>query len=67
MVKISPSEDEAWRRHLTFPYEDRWKLTSAPWRGEPRWFRSPNVVPLERYRTREDWRRICSVIWPRQW
>jgi hypothetical protein len=59
-----PPEDEAWRRQWTFPYEDRLTLTTAPWRGERRWFRSANVIPLERYRTDEEWRRICGVFWP---
>jgi hypothetical protein len=37
-------------RHLTLPEEDRHLLTSAPWDGGFRWFRSSNVVCLERYR-----------------
>jgi hypothetical protein len=39
----------------------------APWRGEHRWFRSPNVVPLERYRADEEWARICDVFWPQRY
>jgi hypothetical protein len=58
-------EEEAWRRKWTFPYEDRHALTTAPWRGERRWFRSANVIPLECYRTGEEWRRICRDRWPR--
>ena len=49
----SEEELRAYRRH-------------APWRGEHRWFRSPNVIPLERYRADEEWARICNVFWPRQ-
>ena len=42
--------DEAFFRAIVVPEEDRRLFTSAPWRGEFRWFRSPNVVPLEKYR-----------------
>jgi hypothetical protein len=41
-------DDEAFLRSL--PEEDRRQLTSAAWHGGFRWFRSPNVIPLERYR-----------------
>ncbi len=61
-----PPEDEAWRRKFALSYEDRRVLTSAPWRGERRWFRSSNVVPLEQYRSPDKWQRICGVFWPRQ-
>jgi hypothetical protein len=37
-------------RQLTFPEEDRHLFTTAPWRGGFRWFRSPNVVPIEQWR-----------------
>jgi hypothetical protein len=43
-------EDEAFLRQVVFPEEDRHRFTAAPWRGEFRWFRSPNVVPIEHYR-----------------
>jgi hypothetical protein len=33
--------------------EDRFRFTSHPWSGEFRWFRSPNVVCLERYQRRK--------------
>ena len=46
-------DDEAFLRVLTVPEEDRRRFTTAPWRGEFRWFRSPNVVPLERWRLRK--------------
>lgn len=38
-----------------------------PWRGEHRWFRSPNIIPLEHYRAEEEWARVCDVFWPRRW
>jgi hypothetical protein len=37
----------------TFPEEDRAQFTTAPWRGEFRWFRSPNVVCLEQWRKKK--------------
>jgi hypothetical protein len=60
-----PPEDEAWRRQWTFPYEHRLTLTTAPWRGEHRWFRAGNVIPLENYRSPAEWDRICGIFWPR--
>jgi hypothetical protein len=42
-------EHEFLRRH-TFPEEDRHRYTSATWAGEYRWFRSPNIVCLEKVR-----------------
>jgi hypothetical protein len=29
------------------------RLTNAPWSGGFRWFRSPNVIDLEKYRRRQ--------------
>jgi hypothetical protein len=43
-------EDEAFLRQVVFPEEDRRRFTTAPWRGEFRWFRSPEVVPIEYWR-----------------
>jgi hypothetical protein len=43
-------EEEAFLREWTIPEEDRGKYTTQPWAGEFRWFRSSNVVCLERYR-----------------
>ena len=47
--------DESFLRKIVFPEEERRLLTTAPWDGSYRWFCSPNVIPLERYRevTRE--------------
>ena len=42
-------------RQLVVPEEDRAGFTSAKWSGEYRWFRSPNVVCLEK--ARRLWRR----------
>ena len=42
--------DEAFLRAMTFPEEERANWTTSPWRGEFRWFRSANVIPLEKWR-----------------
>jgi hypothetical protein len=42
-------------REWTFPEEDRALFTTTPWKpGEFRWFRSPNVVPIEQWRQKRD-------------
>jgi hypothetical protein len=43
-------EEHAFARQLVIPEEDRAKYTSATWVGGYRWFRSPNIVCLEKYR-----------------
>lgn len=49
--QIKDDDDEAFMRSLIRPEEDRRRLyPTVPWEGGFRWFRSPNVVPIERYR-----------------
>ena len=43
-------EEHAFARQLTIPEEDRPKYTSVKWEGDYRWFRSPNVICLEKAR-----------------
>jgi len=44
-------EDEhEFARQILMPEEDRLALTSMPWQGGYRWFRSPNIICLEKYR-----------------
>jgi len=43
--------DQFWQQ-LTVPEEDRHLHTSALWDGGYRWFRSPNIICLEKYRGR---------------
>jgi hypothetical protein len=43
-------EDHAFLRNFVVPEEDRHLFTSAKWAGEYRWFRSENVVCLEKAR-----------------
>ena len=49
-TKNSNLADEAFLRAMTFPEEERANWTTSRWRGEFRWFRSPNVVALEKWR-----------------
>jgi hypothetical protein len=42
--------DHEFLRLRTFPQENRNRYTSATWAGEYRWFRSPNIVCLEKVR-----------------
>ena len=44
------TEDEAFLRQFVRPEEDRRRFSHAPYAGGFRWFRSPNVIPLERWR-----------------
>ncbi len=48
--KSGLDEDEAFLCQLIFPEEDRHRFTATPWHRGYRWFRSPNVVAIERYR-----------------
>ena len=49
--QIKDDDEEAFMRSLIRPEEDRRRLyPTVPWQGGFRWFRSPNVVPIERYR-----------------
>jgi hypothetical protein len=58
MKAINLWDDETFLRHVMPPEEDRAHIypnTSI----EPRWFRSPNVIPIERherFRRKEEWR-----------
>ena len=43
-------EEHEFLRQVTIPEEDRAKHTSAKWSGEYRWFRSANIICLEKVR-----------------
>jgi hypothetical protein len=50
MSKVLSVRDEAFWRKLVLPQEER----STPWEGKGyRWFRSPNVIPMEQWRRRD--------------
>jgi hypothetical protein len=46
----STTGDDDWLRQWTVPEEERAMYTREPWRGELRWFRSPNVICIETWR-----------------
>jgi len=48
-LERNPSYDEAFLRAYTIPVEDWHWVTRAKWCGGFRWFRSPNIVPIEKY------------------
>jgi hypothetical protein len=43
-------DEHVFARQLLLPEEDRARYTSLKWEGGYRWFRSPNVIPLEKAR-----------------
>ena len=43
-------EERAFLRRVMIPEEDRHRFTSVKWSGEYRWFKSDNVVCLEKAR-----------------
>jgi hypothetical protein len=50
VVRRYSSVDEAFLRLVIMPEEDRYLFTTSPWSGGFRWFRSPNIVPIEHWR-----------------
>jgi hypothetical protein len=44
------ADEETFMRHLVSPEEDRSLYGMPPWQGRYRWFRSPNIVCLEKIR-----------------
>lgn len=59
-------EGEAWLRKWTFSEEERLALTTAQWNGEARWFRSPNIISMERYREPEPVAHTLVILRERQ-
>jgi hypothetical protein len=52
-IRRDEDEEIFWRR-LVLPEEDRRRLfPGVEWLGGYRWFRSPNVVPIEQIRQRK--------------
>ena len=43
-------DEHSFARSITLPEEDRTRYTAARWEGGYRWFRSPNVICLEKAR-----------------
>jgi hypothetical protein len=61
-IQDDDSDDEAFVRSLVICEEDRRRLTTAP-SSSYRWFRSPNVIDLVRYR--RDMARALPPVPPR--
>jgi hypothetical protein len=54
--------DHFWQRRV-LPEEERRRLyLGMPWTGSYRWFRSPNVIDLWRYRNPVEKARIHAVL-----
>ena len=54
MVEVYTDTDEAFLRQLVLPEEDRLRLhPTVRGTGGFRWFRSPNVIPIERWKRSE--------------
>jgi hypothetical protein len=54
-------EEHTFARAVMLPEEDRTKYTSANWQGGYRWFRSSNVMCLEKYRRLKTMGRAGSI------
>jgi hypothetical protein len=50
VLKRYTQQDESFLQRVVFAEEDRHLFTTASWGGEYRWFRSPNIVPIEHWR-----------------
>jgi hypothetical protein len=50
MALVEYDDEHAFARQLFLPEEERAKYPAVKWDGGYRWFRSPNVVCLEKYR-----------------
>jgi hypothetical protein len=48
-MKTSLWEDERFLRQVLPPEEDLRRIYPSTSQIEPRWFRSPNVIPIERH------------------
>jgi hypothetical protein len=49
-------DEETFWRKLILPEEEHLRM-GKPWTGGYRWFRSPNVVPIEQWRKQPERRR----------
>jgi hypothetical protein len=50
LVRRYSTDDEAFWQRIVFPEEDRHRFIRKPYDGGYRWFRSPNVIPIEHWR-----------------
>jgi hypothetical protein len=60
-------EEGVFSRQFTLPVEDRpVRLGQSVWNGSPRWFKSPNVIDLWRYRSKAEQQRMIDLAWSRR-
>jgi hypothetical protein len=59
-TSLRSEEEEAFWRRLVLPEEERRQIRD--WEGSYRWFRSPNVIRLELYRSPAEMARIRAVL-----
>jgi hypothetical protein len=58
---------ESFSRQFTLSVEDRpIPLGEDVWNGSFRWFKSPNVIDLWRYRSRTEQLRMIDLAWDRR-
>ena len=50
LLKQYDQQEETFLRGLIIPEEDRHLFTTSTWSGGYRWFRSPDIVPIEHYK-----------------
>jgi hypothetical protein len=62
-MSSAPNQANSTWQKLVMPEEDRRRYPSAPsWDGGFRWFRSPNIVDLQQYRSATEKERIRIVL-----
>ena len=55
-------------QRLTLPWEEKHRLDPfLTWNGSYRWFRSENIIPLERYQDSETMARVRSNVLSKVW
>jgi hypothetical protein len=60
---IVEDEDDVWLRQFVLSEEDRRRRHPATrWVGGYRWFKTPNVICLDRYRSPVEMARIHNVL-----
>jgi hypothetical protein len=55
-TSLRSEEEEAFWRRLVLPEEERRQIRD--WEGSYRWFQSPNVIQIERFRGRDEMAQI---------
>jgi len=50
LIRQYDPQEETFLRGLIIPEEDRHLFTTSTWSGGYRWFRSPDIVPIEHYK-----------------